>query len=84
MPLSCIATILVVTLPFTAYAHRIVYGIWVVAAVGIVGSQYALMPSAVTEAFGEKYASINIGLVYMSTVRLLTHQLFAFNLTSIC
>jgi hypothetical protein len=73
----------VVTLPLTSYAHRIVYGIWVVAAVGIIGSQYALMPSAVTEAFGEKYASINIGLVYMSTVRLLTHQLFAFNINFI-
>lgn len=68
IPLSCIASVLVVTLPLTAYTHRIVYAIWVVAAVGIVGSQYALMPSAVTEAFGEKYASINIGLVYMSTV----------------
>lgn len=39
-----------------------------VSAIGIVGSQYALMPSAVGEAFGERYASINIGLVYMSTV----------------
>ena len=68
LPLSCLATILVVTLPLTSYFHRIVYAICVVAAVGIVGSQYALMPSAITEAFGEKYASINIGLVYMSTV----------------
>lgn len=62
------ATILVVTLPFTSYTHHIVYAVWVVSAVGIIGSQYALMPSAVTEAFGERYASINIGLVYMSTV----------------
>lgn len=43
-----------------------------VAAIGLVGSQYALMPSAVGEAFGERYASINIGLVYMSTVSVQT------------
>ncbi|XP_054169235.1 oxalate:formate antiporter-like [Oppia nitens] len=68
IPLSCLATILVVALPLTPYAHRMVYAVCMVAAVGIVGSQYALMPSAVSEAFGEKFASINIGLVYMSTV----------------
>lgn len=32
------------------------------------GSQYALMPSAAQDSFGDKYASINIGFVYMSTV----------------
>ncbi|CAG2112820.1 unnamed protein product [Medioppia subpectinata] len=68
LPLSCLATILVVALPLTPYTHRMVYAVCVVCAVGIVGSQYALMPSAITEAFGERFASINIGLVYMSTV----------------
>ncbi|CAG2173635.1 unnamed protein product, partial [Oppiella nova] len=68
LPLSCLATILVVSLPLTPYTHRMVYAVCVVSAVGIVGSQYALMPSAITEAFGERFAAIIIGLVYMSTV----------------
>lgn len=64
------STVLIASLPFSSMAHPLVYSITVVAAVGIIGSQYALMPSAVTDTFGEKYASMNIGLVYMSTVSL--------------
>ncbi|RWS11378.1 vacuolar protein-sorting-associated protein 25-like protein, partial [Dinothrombium tinctorium] len=67
VPMSGAAAILVCTLILTTKAHPLVYAVWIVIAVSIVGSQYALMPSAVTEYFGEKYASINIGLVYMST-----------------
>ncbi|RWS26134.1 vacuolar protein-sorting-associated protein 25-like protein [Leptotrombidium deliense] len=68
IPLSAIATVLVSTLIFTTEFHPLFYAAWIVISVSITGSQYALMPSAVTEYFGERYASINIGLVYMSTV----------------
>lgn len=53
-----------------------VYAICAVTVIGLTGSQYALMPSAVTDTFGEKYASMNMGLVYMSTVRIFIAQNF--------
>jgi len=66
--MSGIATVLLVTLPLSIQAHPICYATFVVISTGIIGSQYALMPSAITDYFGVQYASINIGIVYMATV----------------
>lgn len=68
IPLSATTMIFVSLMPLTRYMNKLFYGIAVVVAVGAVGSQYALMPSAAQDSFGDKYASINIGFVYMSTV----------------
>ncbi|KAG9510437.1 hypothetical protein GZH46_01022, partial [Fragariocoptes setiger] len=68
IPLSGIAMLFVTTMPFTRTLHKYIYGTWVVLAVGAVGSQYALIPSAAHDSFGDRYASVNIGFVYMSTV----------------
>lgn len=68
IPLSAITMIFISLMPLAKYSNKIFYGIAVVLAVGGVGSQYALMPSAAQDSFGDKYASINIGFVYMSTV----------------
>ncbi|XP_074594923.1 apicoplast pyruvate carrier 1-like [Brevipalpus obovatus] len=68
IPLSAISTILIFALPYTSMMDPIVYAVCAVTVIGLTGSQYALMPSAVTDTFGEKYASMNMGLVYMSTV----------------
>lgn len=68
IPLSAMTLTFILLMPMTRNFDKIFYGITVVLAVGSVGSQYALMPSAAQDSFGEKYASINIGFVYMSTV----------------
>lgn len=68
IPLSAITMLFITLMPMTKYFNKLFYGIAVVLAVGGVGSQYALMPSAAQDSFGDKYASINIGFVYMSTV----------------
>lgn len=68
IPLSATTMLSVSLMPLTRYMNKVFYGISVVLAVGAVGSQYALMPSAAQDSFGDKYASINIGFVYMSTV----------------
>lgn len=68
IPLSATTMIFVSLMPLTKYLNKLFYGFAVVLAVGGVGSQYALMPSAAQDSFGDKYASINIGFVYMSTV----------------
>lgn len=68
IPLSGITMLFVCLMPLTRHMDKLFYGISVVLAVGAVGSQYALMPSAAQDSFGDKYASINIGFVYMSTV----------------
>lgn len=68
IPLSATTMIFIAFMPLTRYLDKVFYGIAVVLAVGGVGSQYALMPSAAQDSFGVKYASINIGFVYMSTV----------------
>lgn len=68
IPLSTITMVSVLVLPLTKDMGKIFYGIAIVLGVGAVGSQYALIPSAAQDCFGDKYASINIGFVYMSTV----------------
>lgn len=68
IPLSAITLTFIILTPLTRFLDKIFYGITIVLAVGGVGSQYALMPSAAQDSFGEEYASINIGFVYMSTV----------------
>jgi len=68
IPLSAITMLSVSLMPATRYLNKFFYGSTVVLAVGAVGSQYALMPSAAQDSFGDKYAGINIGFVYMSTV----------------
>lgn len=68
IPLSATTMIFVSLMPLTKYMNKLFYGLDVVLAVGCVGSQYALMPSAAQDSFGDRYASINIGFVYMSTV----------------
>lgn len=68
IPLSATCMISISLMPVTRYMNKFFYGTAVVLAVGAVGSQYALMPSAAQDSFGDKYASINIGFVYMSTV----------------
>lgn len=68
IPLSATTMIFISLMPFTKYLNKMFYGMAVVLAVGGVGSQYALMPSAAQDSFGDKYAGINIGFVYMSTV----------------
>lgn len=55
-------------MPTTQNLDKLFYGSAVLLAIGSVGSQYALMPSAAQDCFGNKYASINIGFVYMSMV----------------
>lgn len=83
IPLSGIAMLSVSLMPLTRYLDKIFYGISVVLAVGSIGSQYALMPSAAQDSFGDKYASINIGFVYMSTViATVSSALISQNLTS--
>lgn len=84
IPLSATTMIFISLMPFTKYFDKIFYGISVVLAVGGVGSQYALMPSAAQDSFGIKYASINIGFVYMSTViATVSSALLSQNLTSL-
>lgn len=68
IPLSGLTLTFILLLPLTKYLRKISYGIAIVLAVGGVGSQYGLMPSAAQDSFGDKYASVNIGFVYMSTV----------------
>lgn len=68
IPLSAITMLSVSMMPMTRFFNKFLYGASVVLAVGAVGSQYALMPSAAQDSFGDKYAGINIGFVYMSTV----------------
>lgn len=68
MPLSGAATILIVFIPLTTGLHPLFYSTFMIFAIGLVGSQYAIMPSAITDTFGEIYASENIGYVYYSTV----------------
>lgn len=68
IPLSAITMVFISIMPLTKYFNKLFYGCAVVLAVGGVGSQYALMPSAAQDSFGDKYAGINIGFVYMSTV----------------
>jgi MFS family permease len=68
IPLSATTMLSVALMPLTRHMNKLYYGVSVVVAVGAVGSQYALMPSAAQDSFGDKYASINIGFVYMSTV----------------
>lgn len=68
IPLSTVTLVSVLILPLTKQLSKIFYGIAIVLGVGAVGSQYALIPSAAQDCFGDKYASINIGFVYMSTV----------------
>lgn len=84
IPLGATTVIFIALIPFTRYLNKIFYGIAVVMAVGSVGSQYALMPSAAQDSFGDRYASINIGFVYMSTVvATVSSALLSQNLTSI-
>lgn len=84
IPLSATTLIFISLMPLTRYFDKIFYGISVVLAVGGVGSQYALMPSAAQDSFGVKYASINIGFVYMSTVvATVSSALLSQNLTSL-
>lgn len=69
VPLSAITMLFVCLMPLTRLMmNKMLYATAVVLAVGAVGSQYALMPSAAQDSFGDRYASINIGFVYMSTV----------------
>lgn len=69
IPLSAITMLSISLMPLTKFLdNRTLYATSVILAVGGVGSQYALMPSAAQDSFGDKYASINIGFVYMSTV----------------
>lgn len=83
IPLSATTMLSIVMLPITSHMNKIFYGIAIVLAVGSVGSQYALMPSAAQDSFGDKYASINIGFVYMSTViATVSSALLSQNLTS--
>lgn len=84
IPLSATTMTFISLMPLTKYLDKIFYGIAVVLAVGGVGSQYALMPSAAQDSFGDKYASINIGFVYMSTViATVSSALLSQHLTSI-
>lgn len=84
IPLSATTMIFISLMPLTKYFDKIFYGISVVLAVGGVGSQYALMPSAAQDSFGIKHASINIGFVYMSTVvATVSSALLSQNLTSL-
>lgn len=84
LPLSAITMMSISMMPLTKDLSKILYGIAVVLAVGGVGSQYALMPSAAQDSFGDKYASINIGFVYMSTVvATVSSALLTQNLTSL-
>lgn len=83
IPLSTTTMIFVSLMPFSKYFNKFFYGVAVVMAVGGVGSQYGLTPSAAQDSFGDKYASINIGFVYMSTViATVSSALLAQNLTS--
>lgn len=68
IPLSALTMMSISLMPATRYFNKYFYGAAVVLAVGGVGSQYGLMPSTAQDSFGDKYASINIGFVYMSTV----------------
>lgn len=68
IPLSAITMLFITLMPLTRHFNKLLYGSAVVLAVGAVGSQYALLPPAAQDSFGDKYASINIGFVYMSTV----------------
>lgn len=68
MPLSGAATLLILLIPLTVDLHPFFYSTFMIFAIGLVGSQYAIMPSAITDTFGEIYASENIGYVYYSTV----------------
>lgn len=85
IPLSAITMLFISIMPLTKYFDsKLFYAIAVVLAVGGVGSQYALMPSAAQDSFGDKYASINIGFVYMSTViATVSSALLTQNMTSI-
>lgn len=84
IPLSATTMISIFLLPVTSHMNKLLYGIAVVLAVGSVGSQYALMPSAAQDSFGDKYASMNIGFVYMSTViATVSSALLSQNLTSL-
>lgn len=84
IPLSATTLIFISLMPLTRYFDKTFYGISVVLAVGGVGSQYALMPSAAQDSFGVKYASTNIGFVYMSTVvATVSSALLSQNLTSL-
>ena len=84
IPLSATTMLFVSLMPLAQFLdNKLFYGISVVLAVGAVGSQYALMPSAAQDSFGDKYASINIGFVYMSTViATVSSALLSQNLTS--
>lgn len=83
IPLSAITLTFILLMPLTRYLRKMSYGIAIILAVGGVGSQYALMPSAAQDSFGDKYASVNIGFVYMSTVvATVSSALLSQNLTS--
>lgn len=67
--LSLASMIFVPSMILTSYLDsEILYGIAVVLSVGSVGSEYALMLSATQDSFGDRWASLNIGFVYMSSV----------------
>lgn len=84
IPLSATTMLFVTLMPLTRFLNKLFYGLTVVLAVGAVGSQYALVPSAAQDSFGDKYASINIGFVYMSTVvATVSSALLSQNLTSL-
>ena len=85
IPLSALTMLSISLMPLARFStDGTFYGIAVVLAVGAVGSQYALMPSAAQDSFGDKYASINIGFVYMSTVvATVSSALLSQNLTSL-
>lgn len=68
IPLSMTTLLFIALMPMTQNLNKLFYGTAVLLSVGSVGSQYALMPSAAQDCFGDKYASINIGFVYMSMV----------------
>lgn len=71
-------------MPMSQNFPKLYYGSAVLLAVGSVGSQYALMPSAVQDCFGDKHASINIGLVYVSmTVSTLLGTFLSHHFTSL-
>lgn len=84
IPLASTTLLSIFLMPLTQNLNKYFYGTMILLSVGSVGSQYALMPSAAQDCFGDKYASINIGLVYMSMlISTLVGTFFSHHFTSI-
>lgn len=62
-------TVIMATICISPYGGLGMYVVWVLAANFAMGGPYSLCPMAVTNAFGEKNASINNGLFISSMVR---------------